>query len=77
MHSFSIIAVFKMDVFIRSALLLVLLSYLQSHIGLLAPILQLMLVIFNILIYLISFQSSQKKLDNISLNQESKELITH
>ena len=46
MHSFSIIAVFKMDVFIRSALLLVLLSYLQSHIGLLAPILQLMLGIF-------------------------------
>ena len=77
MHSFSIIAVFKMDVFIRSALFLVLLSYLHNYIGIVAPIFQLMIVGFNILIYLISVQSNQKKLDNFSSGLETKELITH
>lgn len=76
-HSFSIIAVFKMDVFIRSALILILLSYLHSYLGIVGPILQLMIVSFNILIYLISAQSSQKKLDTMSSKQESVELITH
>ena len=53
-HSFSIIAVFKMNVFIRSALFLVLLTYLSPYVGIIAPILQFIIVIFNILIYLIS-----------------------
>ena len=51
-HSFSIIAVFKMNVFIRSALFLVLLSYLQPYVGLISPILQITIVIFNIFIYI-------------------------
>ena len=45
-HSFSIIAVFKMNVFIRSALFLVLLSYLHPYLGMISPILQIMIVIF-------------------------------
>ena len=53
-HSFSIIAVFKMNVFIRSVLFLVLLSYLQPYIGMISPILQMMIVMFNIFIYIYS-----------------------
>ncbi len=76
-HSFSIMAVFKMDVFIRSALILVLLSYLQTYIGVYSSIFQVLLVFFNILIYILSLQSSQNKLQNTSANQNNVELITH
>ncbi len=76
-HSFSIMAVFKMDVFIRSALILVLLSYLQTYIGIYSSIFQVLLVFFNILIYILSLQSSHNKLQNTSANQNNVELITH
>ncbi len=76
-HSLSIISVFKMDVFIRSALLLVLLSYLQGFIGVYSAIFQILLVLFNIIIYLLSLQVSKNKLLNTSLNQEDVETFTH
>jgi len=77
LHSFSIIAVFKMNVFIRSALLIVLLTYLNSTLGLIAPILQIVIVIFNLLIYYISFKSSKITFQEIAKGQESSEIITH
>tara|TARA_B100001559_G_scaffold318745_1_gene326531 strand:+ start:1205 stop:2077 length:873 start_codon:yes stop_codon:yes gene_type:complete len=76
-HSFSIIAVFKMNVFIRSALFLVLLSYLQPYIGTIAHTLQLLLVVFNILIYLVSTKSNEKKLENMDLELGDIKKITH
>ena len=76
-HSFSIIAVFKMNVFIRSALFIVLLTYLNSFIGILAPILQILIVVFNIIIYLISSKSFKLSLEEIEKGQESNEVITH
>ncbi len=76
-HSFSIIAVFKMSVFIRSALFLVLLSYLQPHIGIVSPILQLMIVVFNIVIYVISTKSNEKKLKNLAAELTNTEKVTH
>mgnify|MGYP007000056818 CR=1 len=72
-HSFSIIAVFKMNVFIRSALFLVLLSYLQPYIGLFSTLLQFVIVVFNILIYIISTKSNEKKLEN--MDSELKDTI--
>ena len=77
LHSFSIIAVFKMNVFIRSALFLILLSYLQPYIGSISSILQIIIVVFNILIYLISMKSNDKKLKNLDVELESTEKITH
>ena len=65
LHSFSIIAVFKMNVFIRSALFLVLLSYLQPLIGSLSVVLQISIVFFNILIYFISTKTNENKLKNL------------
>ena len=76
-HSFSIIAVFKMNVFIRSALFLVLLSYLQPYFGIISPIFQILIVIFNIFIYIISTKSNQKNLDNMNIELEDTKKITH
>tara|TARA_A100001015_G_scaffold285700_1_gene353549 strand:+ start:3963 stop:4835 length:873 start_codon:yes stop_codon:yes gene_type:complete len=76
-HSFSIIAVFKMNVFIRSALFLVLLTYLQPHIGGTATVLQFSIVLFNILIYLVSTKSNQDKLKNMDIELGSKQKVTH
>ena len=76
-HSFSIIAVFKMNVFIRSALLLVLLAYLQPYIGIVSSILQFMIVLFNILIYIISTKSNHNKLKNMDAELENVEKVTH
>ena len=76
-HSFSIIAVFKMNVFIRSALLLVLLAYLQPYIGIVSSILQFMIVLFNILIYIISTKSNYNKLKNMDAELENVEKVTH
>ena len=76
-HSFSIIAVFKMNVFIRSALFLVLLSYLQPYVGLISPILQITIVIFNIFIYMISTKSNEKILENMDLEMVDTDKVTH
>tara|TARA_A100000164_G_scaffold326777_1_gene312654 strand:+ start:383 stop:1255 length:873 start_codon:yes stop_codon:yes gene_type:complete len=77
LHSFSIIAVFKMNVFIRSALFLVLLTYLQPYIGIISPIIQLLIVIFNIIIFIISSKSNENKLETIDSELEETEKITH
>ena len=66
-----------MNVFVRSALFIVLLTYLSNYLPLLAPILQLLIVIFNIIIYFISLKSSRITFEEISKGQESSETITH
>ena len=76
-HSFSIIAVFKMNVFIRSALFIVLLTYLQPYVGLISPILQFLIVIFNILIYLVSTKSNERKLKNMDVELINTDKVTH
>ncbi len=75
-HSFSIIAVFKMNVFIRSALLIVLLTYLNPYLGLTSLILQCSIVIFNILIYVISMKGDENKLQKIGEKLNDTELFT-
>ena len=76
-HSFSIIAVFKMNVFIRSALFLVLLTYLHPYLGDISSLLQLLIVIFNILIYLVATKSNATKLKNMDLELGEIEKIAH
>ena len=75
--SFSIIAVFKMNVFVRSALLLVLLTYLQPYLGIISPTLQFFLVLFNILIYLISRKSNDDKIKKIDSMLKDINKLTH
>ncbi|MFL2883551.1 MAG: glycosyltransferase [Pelagibacteraceae bacterium] len=58
-HSFSIIAVFKTNVFLRSAILLIILAYLNSMIGIISISLQIILVIFNLIIFLVSLRENK------------------
>ena len=76
-HSFSIIAVFKMNVFIRSALMLILLTYLSPYIGNLSTLMQILIVSFNLLIFYLSSQSNEKRLSSINKSLESNLVITH
>ena len=76
-HSFSIIAVFKYQVFIRSILIIFLLLYLETLFGLIMIFLQVMIVIFNLIIFLVSLR--EKKID-LSFSQsdlDNIEIISH
>ena len=53
-HSFSIIAVFKYSVFLRSTFMIIILSFLSNTLGLIATILQVLIVFFNLLIFVVS-----------------------
>ncbi len=76
-HSFSIIAVFKYQVFLRSSFLIILISYLGIFLQINVEILQILLVIFNMLIFIISLREDKKAL--LSSHQDIKDLvnITH
>ena len=66
-----------MRVFIRSALFLVLLTYLHPYIGGISSLLQFFIVIFNILIYLIAKQSDETRLKNMDNELVKTEKVTH
>ena len=54
LHSFSIIATFKYHVFLRSSLIIIVLAYLNLYLGNLSLILQIKILIFNLIIFIIS-----------------------
>jgi len=67
-HSFSIIAVFKYSVFLRTAIFSVFIYAFRHQIGFLSfAFIMILLIIFNILILLISFRENTSELKN-SLN---------
>ena len=76
-HSFSIIAVFKMNVFIRSALFLVLLTYLHPYLGDISSLFQLLIIVFNILIYLVSTKSNENKLKKMDIELGDTKTLAH
>ena len=76
-HSFSIIAVFKYNVFLRSTIIIILLSYLSSTLGNLSIFFIILTVIFNLLIFLISQRESEKDLINSHQNLSEVKEITH
>ena len=76
-HSFSIIAVFKYQVFLRSALMLIALAYLDSYLGTLAIFFQISIVIFNLIIFNVSQREQEKDLLNSHNNLASVKKITH
>ena len=61
-HSFSIIAVFKYHVFLRSSFIIIFLVYLTSIIGNVATIFNTLIIIFNLIIFIISKRESEKDL---------------
>ena len=76
-HSFSIIAVFKYQVFLRSTFIIILLSYLSSTLGNLSIFFIILTGIFNVLIFLISQRESEKDLINCHKNLSEVKEITH
>ena len=76
-HSFAIIAVFKSIVFLRSAIFLIILSNLNSFLGTYTLSMQIALVVFNLLIYVVSLREDKKSLKKSHLNKKDVLVITH
>ena len=76
-HSLSIMAVFKYQVFIRSALMIIAITYINSYLGSLTIILQIMIVIFNLIIFIVSKREIEKDLINSHHNLSEVKSITH
>jgi polyisoprenyl-phosphate glycosyltransferase len=76
-HSFSIIAVFKYQVFIRSTFMIILLAYFNSYLGNLSIFLQILLVLFNLTIYAVSRREKEKDLIKSQENLKDIENIAH
>ena len=76
-HSFSIIAVFKYHVFLRSTFIIILLAYLSSTLGNFFIYLIILIVIFNLLIFVVSQRESEKDLISCLQNLSEVKEITH
>ena len=63
-HSLSIIAVFKYQVFLRSTIMIIALAFLNSYLGNFSIVLQILIVIFNLIIFIISKREVKKDLIN-------------
>ena len=76
-HSFSIIAVFKYQVFLRSTFMIIVLSYLNMYLGNFSILLQILIIIFNLLIFMTSLRENENDLINSHKNLRDIEIITH
>ena len=76
-HSFSIIAVFKFQVFLRSIFLILLLFLLESYLGIFTIAITILLIIFNLIILIVSFREQKEELLNSLENLENITNITH
>jgi glycosyltransferase involved in cell wall biosynthesis len=74
-HSFSIIAVFKYQVFLRSTFIIIILAYLHSYLGNLSILLQIAIVIFNLIIFIVSLREKEQDLINSHKNLKNIENI--
>ena len=75
-HSFSIIAVFKYQVFLRSAFLILILIYTHSYFGNFTILLQLLIVTFSLMIFITSQREKEKELISSHENLLEKISIT-
>ena len=76
-HSFSIIAVFKYQVFLRSTFMLIFLSYLNLFLGNVSILFQVMIVLFNLIIFIVSLREKDSALKNSQDNLANIKDITH
>ena len=76
-HSFSIIAVFRATVFLRSAILLIVLFYMSLKIHLISLIFQISLVTFNLAIYLVSLRENKQEFLDSELDIVNINTYTH
>ncbi len=76
-HSISIIAVFKRTVFLRSVILIIIFSYLSFTIPTVAATFQILLVVFNLFVYLVSLRENKESFENSEANEKSSTTYTH
>ena len=76
-HSLSIIAVFKYQVFLRSTIMIIALAFLNSYLGNLSIVLQILIIIFNLTIFIISKREIKKDLMNSHNNLGEIKNIPH
>ena len=78
-HSLSIIAVFKRTVFLRSTILIILLTFfnLGEINSVVISIFQIMLVIFNLLVFLASLRENKLEFIESEKNELSSKIYTH
>ena len=76
-HSFSIIAVFKKNVLLRSSIAIFFLSYFFSATNLKVIILQFLLVSFSLIIFVVSLRENKKDFLKSSDNEQSSKTYTH
>jgi len=77
MHSFAIIAVFKYQVFLRSSFFIIILSYINMLLGNISIFFQILIVIFNLVIFIISLREKEDELKESHNNLGKIEEITH
>tara|TARA_B100001094_G_C18154831_1_gene785808 strand:+ start:133 stop:1005 length:873 start_codon:yes stop_codon:yes gene_type:complete len=76
-HSFSIIAVFRYQVFLRSTFMIIIIAYLNSYLGNISIFLQISIVIFNLIIFIVSQREVKKDLVNSHKNLRDIKDIAH
>ena len=76
-HSFSIIAVFKNQVFLRSVFMIIFLSLLNSSLGIFSTTFQILIVGFNLLILIVSRRENEQDLIKSHENLHDIKNITH
>ena len=76
-HSFSIISVFKYQVFLRSTFLIIILTYLNLYLGNISIFFQILIVLFNLVIFIVSLREKENELKNSHNNLSSIKDITH
>ena len=76
-HSFSIIAVFKYTVLLRSIILILAISFLNNIFFIKFPFLFIILALFNLIIFVVSFRESKDDLLNSKDNLKNVTKITH
>ncbi len=76
-HSFSIIAVFKYQVFLRSTFIIIFLAYFSQYFGNITIFFQIFIVLFNLIIFIISLRENEKELKNSHNNLDTIRDITN
>ena len=76
-HSFSIISIFKYSVFLRSTFMIIILSFLTKILGSITLIFQILIVFFNLLIFIVSLRENERAFLTCEQNVEDEINVLH
>ena len=76
-HSFSIISIFKYSVFLRSTFMIIILSFLAKILGSITIIFIILIVLFNLIIFIVSMRENKEEFLNSDQNVEDEINVLH